>query len=241
MKSNQQDYDFEKSRKRIDEILNTSDTSFEEVDSIPNRDKLTFTNGYYVNCSALFIDIRGSSELTTKYKRPTLARIYRTYISELVALMNGDSNCKEINIHGDSVWGVFNTQYKPDMDSTFQIAYEASSLIDVINCKLKKKKIDPIKVGIGIDYGRALMIKAGYSGSTINDVVWMGDVVNKAAKLCGYGNKTWTDNEIMLSSIFHQNLKKDNQDLLSWNTNRSCYHGNIIQTGMNSWVTENCK
>lgn len=28
------------------------------------------------------------------------------------------------------------------------------------------------------------MIKAGYSGSTINDVVWMGEVVNVAAKLC---------------------------------------------------------
>lgn len=39
------------------------------------------------------------------------------------------------------------------------------------------------RVGIGLAYGRALMIKAGYKGSTINEVVWMGDVVNEASKL----------------------------------------------------------
>lgn len=241
MKSNYQEYNFEKSRERLDEILNTSDTSFEEVDSIPSRDKLTFTNGFYVNCSALFVDIRSSSKLPSKYRRPTLARIYRAYISEIVAILNSDTNCSEINIHGDSVWGVFNTPYKSDIDRTFRNAYEVSSLIDTINCKLKKKKIDPIEIGIGIDYGRALMIKAGFSGSKINEVVWMGDVVNKASNLCSYGNKSWGDREIMVSSVFYNNLKKDNQDFLVWNSARNCYHGNVIQTGMNNWVKENCK
>ena len=49
MKSNYKIYDFEKSRERIDDILNTADKSFEEVDKIPSRDKLTFNNGFYVN------------------------------------------------------------------------------------------------------------------------------------------------------------------------------------------------
>lgn len=34
-----------------------------------------------------------------------------------------------------------------------------------------------------MSYGRALTAKAGQSGSTISDVVWMGDVVNRAAYL----------------------------------------------------------
>ncbi|MCG8860078.1 adenylate/guanylate cyclase domain-containing protein [Tenacibaculum finnmarkense] len=241
MKSNYQLYDYEKSKDRIDEILNTSDTSYEEVDEIPNRDKLTFTNGFYVNCSALFVDIRSSSKLPSKYRRPTLARIYRAYISEIVALLNGDENCKEINIHGDSVWGVFNTPKKIDVDRVFRNAYEIASIVDTLNCKLKKKKIDPIEVGIGIDYGRALMIKAGYSGSKINEVVWMGEVVNNASKLCSYGNKTSSDYEIMLSNAIYNNLKKENQDFLYWNSNRSCYNGNVTQVGMNAWINENCK
>jgi class 3 adenylate cyclase len=45
----------------------------------------------------------------------------------------------------------------------------------------------PIRSGIGMSYGRALMIKAGFNGSGINDVVYMGDVVNRASKLAGLG------------------------------------------------------
>jgi class 3 adenylate cyclase len=242
MKSNYISYDFEKSRARIDEILNTSDTSYEEVDEIPSRDKLTFTNGFYVNkTSALFVDVRGSSTLPSKYRRPTLARIYRSYISEVVAVINGNSDCAEINIVGDCVWGIFNSQYKPQIDNIFSTAAQVSSIIDVLNCKLKKKNIDPITIGIGIDFGRVLMIKAGYSGSGLNDVVWMGEVVNDASKLCSYGNKTNADKEIMVSSSFYSNLNEHNKKLLFWSKDRNCYHGDVINLSMNDWVTTNCK
>ena len=107
MKSNHQYYDFEKSRSRIDDILKTEDKSFEEVDFIPSRDRLTFNNGFYINkTSALFVDIRESSKLPSKYKRPVLARLYRSYISEVVAVINGNQYCAEVNINGDCVWGV---------------------------------------------------------------------------------------------------------------------------------------
>lgn len=243
MKSNYQSYDFEKSRQRIDDILNTSDTSFEEVEKIPSRDKLTFNNGFYVTkTAALFVDIRNSSSLPDKYKRPTLARIYRSYISECVAVINGDLNCAEINIHGDSVWGVFDAQYQTQINSVFGTAAEISSVIDTLNCKYQKKGIDPISVGIGLDFGRVLMIKAGYNGSGLNEVVWMGQVVNGASKLCSYGNKSWNDNEMMVSSVFYNNLNKHNKGLLSWNQNRNCYHGNVINTSMDKWLQENnCK
>ncbi len=33
------------------------------------------------------------------------------------------------------------------------------------------------------------MLKAGFAGSGINDVVWMGDVMNQASKLCHQGAK----------------------------------------------------
>jgi class 3 adenylate cyclase len=91
-----------------------------------------------------------------------------------------------------------------------------------------------------MSYGRALMIKAGYAGSGINDVVYMGDVVNEAAKLASYGNDTILDKEIMASAEFHQNLKAENGGFLSWNSARGCYHGNVIGLHMNEWYQENC-
>lgn len=241
MKSNYVDYNFLKSIERIDEILTTSDSSFEELDYIPAREKLTFTNGFYVKCSALFVDIRKSSELTDKHRRPTPAKIYRVFISEVVAVMNGDLNCAEINVVGDCVWGIFNTPYKEDIDSLFSKAAKISSLIDIMNCKFKKRGIAEIKIGIGISYGRALMVKAGYKGSCINEVVWMGDVVNKASILAKIANKTAFDKEIMVTNLIYNNLSEKKQKLLEKDELRDCYRGDVINIKMNKWYKENCK
>lgn len=241
MESNHISYEYIKSFERIDTIIETSDNSFEELDEIPSRDKLTYTNGFYVNCSALFVDIRDSSQIPNKHTRPKLAKLYRTYISEIVAIMNGNNLCSEINIVGDCVSGIFNTPYKSNFDSVFVTAVQISSFIDVLNCKFKKNNIEQINVGIGLSYGRSLMIKAGYSGSGINDIVWMGDVVNEASKLSSYGNNTWLDNKMMISSIFYNNLNEQNQEFLDWNIIRNCYHCNIVHNDMNSWYQEHCE
>lgn len=242
MKSNFKPYITSESAGRIDDILTTSDASFEDVDSIPASSKLTYTNGFYVNCTCVFIDIRDSSGLTEKYKRPVLARIYRSFISESVAILNSSQNCEEVNIHGDAVWGVFNTPKKADVQSAFSTSAQLCSLVDLLNCRLRKKRgMDPISAGIGIAYGRALMIKAGYSGSSINEIVWMGDVVNAAAKLSSYGSKSYGDCRLMVHSDVHFNLTDENKNLITWNSGRGCYHGNIHNVVMNNWIDENCK
>jgi len=240
MKATNAPYSFDESLKRLDEILDAADESFEEVDSIPSRDRLTFTNGFYCYCAALFMDIRKSSELNQTLKRPTLSRLYRAYISEAVAVVNGNPKCAEVNIVGDSVSGIFDTPLKADIDSVFSTAAELSSLIKTLNCKMKKRQMPAIRVGIGMSFGRALMIKAGFSGSAINDVVWIGPVVNEAAHLGSYGNKEFGDEEMMASNVFYQNLNDRNKTLLSYNSRRGCYHGNVVNTVMEQWYKTNC-
>lgn len=96
-------YNVEKSSERMDDILNSDNSNFADKDSIPLRSDMTFKNGYYVNVTAIFIDIVGSSDMTDKHKRPTLAKMYRAFLSECVAIMNAEDNCKEISINGDCV------------------------------------------------------------------------------------------------------------------------------------------
>lgn len=195
-------YDVDKSAKRIDDILDASNSNYSDEDSIPSRSSLTYTNGFYVNVTALFIDIVSSSDMTDEHRRPTLAKMYRAFISECTALMNASDLCKEININGDCVWGVFETPYKSQVDSVFSIAAQLNSLIEILNYKLEKKGYSTISVGIGMDYGRALMVKAGYSGSGLNDVIWMGDVVNSA---CHLANKAGRNGKqpIVVSSVVY--------------------------------------
>ena len=140
--------------------------------------------------------------MTSEHKRPTLAKMYRAFISECTAIMNSSEHCKEININGDCVWGVFETQFKSDIDTVFAIAAQLNSLIKILNYKLKKKGYSEISVGIGIDYGRALMVKAGYSGSGLNDVIWMGDVVNSACHIANKAGRDYRD-PIMVSSCLY--------------------------------------
>jgi class 3 adenylate cyclase len=213
--------------------------SFEEVDGLPDRDKLTFTNGFYGMCSAVFIDIRDSSGLTSKHTRPVLAKIYRAFISEMVAVLNSDPYVREVNIVGDCVWAVYKTTQTNHIDDVFEIAFTANTLIKLLNQHFNQRGIDPLRIGIGVDYGRVLMIKAGFNGSTINDVIYMGDVVNSAAHLAHEAGRGWGGNPIYIGSDFRQNLNEHNQSLV---TSRyvsgigTVYSGDVIRTEMNDWI-----
>lgn len=240
METNHISYDIDKSAKRIDDILNASNSEFEELLEIPSRDKLTFTNEFYINVGALFVDIRNSSDLTDEHKRPTLAKLYRSYISKVVAIINSFEDCKEINIVGDCVSAIFNARYQSQIQSMFSCSAKINSLIQILNYKLQKKNIQTISIGIGLAYGRALMVKAGYSGSSINDVVWMGDVVNEASNLCNKANKG-SNKCILVDGDVQYNLTDDDKKLLSYNYNEQCYEGDFVNSAMKEWYKQNCK
>jgi len=239
MKASYVPYVHADSIQRIDETLAAKDEQFEEVSSIPSRDRLTFTNGFYVKCSCVFVDLRDSSKLPDRYKRPTLARIYRSYISECVAVLSGEKLAAEVNIHGDAVWAVFDTPNKADINEVFGTVARLNSLKKTLNCRYKRYGLDPISVGIGADWGRALMIKAGYKGSTINEVVWMGEVVNQASNLSGRGAKDGNAT-ILVSDDFRFNLNEHNQSLLRRNAREKCYEGDVVNSSMEEWWKTNC-
>jgi class 3 adenylate cyclase len=237
-------YNYVSSAKRIDEILDQPSGQFEETKSLPDRDRLTFTNGFYGLCSAIFVDIRDSSGLTDKHTRPTLAKIYRAFISEMVAVLNGADQVREVNIVGDCVWAVYNTPNKTDIDNVFSRAAHANTLKELLNKKLEKKGFSALNFGIGIDYGRALMIKAGHSGSGINDVVYMGDVVNSAAHLAHKAGRGW-NSPIWTGAVFAGNLNEHNSGLLTssydYELSRTVHVGNVVNVAMNDWISENVK
>ena len=236
-------YKVEDSASRMDDILDASDNDYSDNENnIPSRDKLTFKNGYYVDVTSIFIDIVDSSKLTDGHKRPTLAKMYRCFLSECVAIMNSYTICKEININGDCVWGVFETPNISDVDKVTDVAAKLNSMIRILNYKLEKKNYEKINVGIGIDDGLVLMVKAGYSGSGLNDVIWMGDVVNSACHLANRAGRGLRKT-ILVSSKVYENVLENTQKLLSKCTidGKIYYEGNFIWKEMENWYHENCK
>lgn len=86
------------------------------------------------------------------------------------------------------------------------------------------------------------MVKAGYSGSGINDVIWMGDVVNTA---CHLANKSGRGirNKIVVTEQIYNNLNDSHKKLLSEfvDGETTLYEGDIIRKDMDKWYNENCK
>ncbi len=228
---------------RINGILSGADTSYEETDAIPDRDKLTFTNGFSVNCCAVWVGMRESSALAAECDLPTLAKLYRSYISEIVAVMHLSERCVEINVQGDSVCGVFDTPHKPHVDSTFLTAVQCRTLVKVLNCRLRKYGYGPIRAGIGMHYGRALMIKAGYAGSGMHDIVYMGEVVNAARALSDEAATAEFSDPIVLSELVHHNLNDGDKDLCTGpmqRANRAVYTSSAVNSPMQDWIDANC-
>ena len=117
-----------------------------------------------------------------------------------------------------------------------------NSFVKMLNLKLSKKNYQTISVGIGIDDGRTLMIQAGYKGSSINEVVWMGNAVNNACHLANKAGRDFRE-PIVVSSVIYKNLKTHNQSLLSsyYDSEYGCYNyeGNVISTRMEEWINNN--
>ena len=243
MKSNFQIYDYKESTARMKELITSSDNSFAEKDSIPSSDLLTFTNGFYVNCSTIVCDIRDSSKLPDRYNRSKLAKLVKAFISEAVAVLNGSSHCREILIEGDCVWAIYETPWKTDLDDVFSKAATLNSMVKFLNYYLKKNDFDEIHVGIGCSYGRALMIKAGYKGSGINELVWLGDVVNEGHDLCSQASKIngySRTNPIYTSDVFYSNLNDHNKKLLSKPSYYSdVWSGHVVNSEMDEHYKNN--
>ncbi|MCB8043277.1 hypothetical protein JM654_00840 [Microbacterium oxydans] len=241
MDGNHKLYDWKASYARIEDILDQPAGQFEELKALPDRDTLTFTNGFYAHCSALFVDIRDSSGLTSAYTRPQLAKLYRAFISEMVAVLNGHPRVREVNIVGDCVWAVYNTPTKSDLRGVFSVAARANSLLKMLNRALTSRGYEAIRCGMGLDYGRALMIKAGFSGSGINEVVYMGDVVNRASHLAHEAGRDGCPT-LFIGSVFHQNLDEASMNLTSKQVVQGLgivYGANVIRTEIEKWVNDN--
>ena len=238
MKATNTSYKLKKSLLRIDEILNASNSDFEDKNCIPSSG-LTYKNGYYVYCTAVFVDICGSSDMTDKNRRPVLAKIYRSFISEMVALFNGFDKCREISINGDCVWAVFDTTNNTDVNQAFEAACKANSLIDILNYKLAKKGYTTFDANIGMDYGRALMVQAGFKGSGINDIIWMGDVVNSACHLCNEDRVSFGMRILLGNEVYKRLFAKYRGFCKLYDRSELIYMTNACNTELNNWLKEN--
>lgn len=233
-------YDYKSGKQRIINILN-SELDVEESNELPGDDKLTFSNAYYSWVTAIFVDIRKSTELFTNKNKRDVSRLIRSFTSEIIEIINQGDNLREIGIRGDCVYGIFTTPLKNQIDEIFNMACYINTMIQMLNLLLSKEGMPQIKVGIGVSSAQELVIKAGRKGSGINNKVWIGDAVTKAANMSGHGNKNH-NLPILISELTYINLNNHNKELMSsrkYNDDLEYYYDcDSIINDFYNWINE---
>lgn len=242
-------YDYKKSKEAVESILR-SPTKIVEKSLIPSSDsEFTYENGIKTWVGALFVDIVDSSKLFKSPNEDT-ARIIRSFCSELISILKDDSNYREIGIRGDCVYCIYNAPYQTDLVEIFRHAYRINSFMQMLNKLLNKFGFPTIRAGIGLGCSQDLIIKAGQSGSGINDKIWIGKAVVDAAHLSDVANRNGVS-AIAMSPLFYDNviehLCKENEKYKSWISSHTSgyygsvdyYHCSIIETDFDKWIEEN--
>ena len=242
-------YDYKKSKEAVEAILR-SPTKIVEKSLIPSSDsEFTYENGIKTWVGALFVDIVDSSKLFRSPNEDT-ARIFRSFCSEIISILKDDSNYREIGIRGDCVYCIYNAPHQTDLVEIFRHAYRINSFMQMLNKLLNKFGFPTVRAGIGLGCSQDLIIKAGQSGSGINDKIWIGKAVVDAAHLSDVANRTGVS-AIAMSPLFYDNviehLCKENEKYKSWISSHTSgyygsvdyYHCSIIETDFDKWIEEN--
>ncbi|WDM22323.1 adenylate/guanylate cyclase domain-containing protein [Paenibacillus polymyxa] len=239
-------YDYKERKKKVEEILDNTD-AVKEVEKFPRDADFTYTNGYKAWAGAIFVDLRDSTSLFSKQDYEVeISKVIRGFTSEIIEILRKDTDdteLKEIGIRGDCVYAVYST---PSIDDIYDISNRAcyiNTYMKMLNKLLEARALPTIKIGIGMATKKTLAVKAGRKSSGIHNLVWIGESVAKASKLSDLGNKD-AIGPIIMSSTFHHNYTKKATDKEKgfWTKEEDSkygvyYHGNVIITDFNNWIS----
>jgi len=239
-------YDYKAGKNRVKNILDNK-LNIIEQNSVPTDVSFTFENGYYSWVSAIFVDIRNSSSLFSEEDREKVSKIVRSFTSEIIEILRGDDNLREIGIRGDCVYAVYTT---PTQEYIYELAdktFYINTYMKMLNKLLSNKKYPTIDVGIGMSTAQELVVKAGRKDVGINSKVWIGDAVARASNLSSLGNKNGIS-PIVYSQCSYINfidtLVERSPNAKSWFKEHkyteygTYYSATIIKTDFDQWIDE---
>lgn len=237
-------YNYVDSKNTIENIL-SSKSDITKKSRIPASDgEFTYENGVKVWVGALFVDIVDSAKIFKNANVDT-AKIMRCFCSEIISILKDNSNYYEIGIRGDCVYAIYNAQTQDDLKRIFIDAFTINTFMKMLNALLKKYGYETITAGIGLGCDEELVVKAGKSGSGINDKIWIGKALVDAAHLADTANRQYIK-PIAMSNLFYSNvidlLVEDNPKYNEWikcSNTYTFYHCDIVSTEFNDWIKNN--
>jgi len=157
-----------------------------EPRTIPTTpEDLPYYQPHGLNVAILFADMRGFTKRTeTDSSARMTVRVISLFITEVVACLRHYKGFIA-GFGGDQVMAIFEGEDKAKSgEVATRAAIGVHTIIKgIINPHLKSFQQDPIHAGIGIDYGRVLVTRAGIRGNEgQNTLIWVSKFTNYASK-----------------------------------------------------------
>lgn len=167
----------------------------------PRDNRLTFgATGVRFEAVTLYVDMRGSTRILQLHKEPNVAKVHKAFLyvgTTLIAEHGGHVR----SYNGDSILAFFRGSSKASVGKAIRAAMQMVYLCTHADAaKADFARYSAVDFGVGIDVGHILCVKAGKGGNeNQNDLIWLGDAVNRAARLSdkgGQDSRVWISDPI---------------------------------------------
>jgi len=187
------------SRDRIDQVLQ-EEFEIAEIKTIPEIQGLPFRNGF-IETSVLFVDLKGSLDLTEGHRRSTVAKIHKCFLNEMVHAARY-WNGKIGGFAGDRIMVLSDADGR-QANRALDIAITMQTIVKhILSPRLEKMYKEKVSCGVGIDFGKMLVAKVD---TNHNDLVWVGGPANVASKLADEAS----GGEIRVTDRIYDRLRDD--------------------------------
>lgn len=172
-----------------DEITKNASDAFQRAWDItdgrvvPKTDDIGLGNvGRKLDATVLYADLADSTEMVRGKKAAFSAEVYKTYLyaaSRLITASGGTVSAFD----GDRVMGVFigGSKNSNAVRCALKINWVVQNVLQAELQKQYRKSTFRIEQKVGIDASEILVARTGIRGS--NDLVWVGNAANNAAKM----------------------------------------------------------
>lgn len=166
----------------VDQVF-TDEWERREGQKVPAPEDLALKNAAVeLDATVLYADLAGSTGMVKEKHDWVSADVYKSYLycaAKIIRANGGTITAYD----GDRVMGVFigGTKNSSAAKSGLQINWATKNIVNVRYRKKFPKTNFQVKQRVGIDTSKAFVARTGIRGS--NDLVWVGNAANNAAKM----------------------------------------------------------
>lgn len=208
-----------------DDIKNNASTTFRakwdtrEGQIVPDPKDLKLGNDavHFDRVTVLYADLDQSTSLVETKKWEFAAEVYKTYLYAASRLIRGAGG-SIVSYDGDRVMGIFigNRQCNDAVRCALKINYAVKNYVQAELKSVYTTSTYKIRQVVGIDTSEMRAARTGVRGD--NDLVWIGNSANLAAKLTAESAQypTWITDRVYGYLDDEQKLSKGTNMWKSW-------------------------